>query len=51
MQSESVRGLESALATGCSQDMSGNDLESLAQLDEAGGKNVHVEEPANSLLE
>jgi hypothetical protein len=28
-----------------------NDLASLAQLDEAGGPKVHVEEPANGLLE
>ena len=28
----------------------GKDLESLAQLDEAGGRNVYAEEPANGLL-
>lgn len=28
----------------------GEDLESLAQLDEAGGTNVYAEQPANGLL-
>ena len=28
----------------------GKDLESLAQLDKAGGRNVYAEEPANGLL-